>query len=692
MTTPSIAYVLARDCFKSPDNVRTHSDPSADAELKANIAASGFLLENLIGVRVSRGARKGQVEIYGGGRRLEATRANIDEGALHPDFMVPVLIAKNARDAIEMSLAENFYQLPMNPADECCAFRMIIEREKKSPAEVAKRFGKTETFVLGRLRLANLADPVFAALRALEITIDVAKAYGSTADKERQARVFEQVQASYHRNNPNEIRRLLATGSFCGADPKAMLVGRDAYIAAGGRIEEDLFTDAGSEIWRDGEIVERLAQEALETAAQAIRAREGFAEVRVVPATMIPYSMTYQLPRAIEPEPGPLSPDAAERQVEIEAELATIEEAAQGADDYSPEQVERIEALHAELDAMMPQEAALTPAQKAGAIAFVMIDADGKPRLHDSFYALEDLSAEDGGLDDDDMTDEAGEDDAGGRDPGAGDEEGEADGAIAYSGRLRDELAVMKTELLALHVANDPQFALNLAIFIMVDKALGTGWTGMPSELSARSATARVHGYESDTAAARGWTQFEQGLERAWHDHDTIEARYDAFCALDDAARAAWLGWAVARTINAVPDGHSGSSFLTHLGAKLGIDAVRWWRPTARNFFDRLTKPMILGLLELIGGLALKSRYASSRKFDLAVSAEKLFAGDVIADADVKARALSWLPDEMRFGPDAGPPSDDALIGGFDDERAREPEAAAQSGDDAASPAIPQAA
>ena len=161
---------------------------------------------------------------------------------------------------------------------------------------------------------------------------------------------------------------------------------------------------------------------------------------------------------------------------------------------------------------------------------------------------------------------------------------------------------------------------------------------------------------------------------------------------LDDAARAAWLGWAVARTINAVPDGHSGSSFLTHLGAKLGIDAVRWWRPTARNFFDRLTKPMILGLFELIGGLALKSRYASSRKFDLAVSAEKLFAGDVIADADVKARALSWLPDEMRFGPDAGPPSDDALIGGFDGEGAREPEAAAQSGDDAASAAIPQAA
>lgn len=72
-----------------------------------------------------------------------------------------------------------------------------------------------------------------------------------------------------------------------------------------------------------------------------------------------------------------------------------------------------------------------------------------------------------------------------------------------------------------------------------------------------------------------------------------------------------------------------------------------------------VTKPMILGLFEGVGGLELKNRYANSRKFDLAVSAEKLFAGEIIADAEVKARAIAWLPDPMRFGEPAAPQAEE---------------------------------
>ena len=55
---------------------------------------------------------------------------------------------------------------------------------------------------------------------------------------------------------------------------------------------------------------------------------------------------------------------------------------------------------------------------------------------------------------------------------------------------------------------------------------------------------------------------------------------------------------------------------------------------------------------KLDDGLDLKNRYGASRKFDLAVSAEKLFSGQVIAEAEVKERALAWLPTPMRFGPE----------------------------------------
>jgi ParB family chromosome partitioning protein len=649
MTRPAIEYARAADCFKSPDNVRTQNDAAADAELEANIAETGLVLENLIGVRVTRGAMKGRIEIYGGGRRLDAVQANIEKQILDADFMVPVLVVKGAKDAIEMSLTENYFQLPMNPADECCAFQAIIEREKKTAADLAKRFGKTEKFVLGRLRLANLAEPVFDALRTGEIGIEVAKAFASTADRDRQARVFEQIRDSYYRSNVNEIRRQLATGSYCGADPKALLVGREAYEAAGGRFEHDLFSDASSEVWLDGEIVERLAGEALAVAAEALRERDGFAEVRPLPATSVPYSMTYRL-REVEPEQYPLSDELAARQTEIETELEQIERDAADEEDYTEEQAQRFTALSEELDGITQGSRELTSSQKAGALAYLIIGEDGTPELHDAFFHVEaEMPAErdDGAEDDEEASRDGDEGDV----ESAPDEcdDTAAPTGLAYSNRLRDELAVMKTQMLALHIANDPAFALDLGTFIMAHEACVRGWTGMPSELRAMAPSPRVSGYESATAAAKGWTDLEEALDRSWLEHDTIEQRYEAFCDLDAGARAEWLGWSIARTIHAVPHGETGSRFIDTLGARLEIDVAAWWRPTASNFFDRLTKPSILNLFEQIGGAELRGRYAGSRKFDLAASAEKLFAGDVLADVEVKERARAWLPDPMRF-------------------------------------------
>lgn len=451
MTNPTIIYARALDCHKSPHNVRTQSDADADAELEANIGETGIILENLIGVAVPR--KKGKFEIYGGGRRLDGTHANIAKGKLDEDFMVPVLVAKNARDAIEMSLAENYFQLPMNPADECRAFKSIIEREKKVPADLAKRFGKTERFVLGRLRLADLAEPVFNALRMGEITLEVATAYAHTSDTDRQAKVFAQMDQGYYRHNPNEIRRAVASGSYKGGDPKAILVGRDAYLAAGGGIDADLYTNQFTELWRDGDLVDKLAEEALAQAAAAIRDREGFAEVRTIPATTIPYSETFQLTRLVG-DPAPLAPEVEARKAKIEAELAEIEGQAEEADGYTEEQSERIEALEEEIGAIIDTAEVITDEQKASAIAYVMIGKDGQPCVYEELFVA--VSEDPDEIDEDDDVD--GDDDATETD----EDETEAPTTEHYSQKLKDELAMMKTELLALHIANDPHFALDL--------------------------------------------------------------------------------------------------------------------------------------------------------------------------------------------------------------------------------------
>jgi len=638
-----ILFVKAADCAKSPANVRKQSDPAADAQLEANIAARG-ILQNLIGLPVAR--KKGHFRITAGGRRLDCVHRLIEKGVFAADYLVPVMAVAQAGDAIELSLAENFFKLNMNPADACRAFQDIIETEKKAPADIAKRFGLTERFVLGRLRLAGLAEPVFEALRDGAITLDVAMAYASTSDTARQAATFAELANSYHGHNVNLIRRQLQTGSYKGADPKALFVGRDAYAAAGGRFDSDLFADEASETWLDGAILDQLAEAKLAEAAAALRDREGFAEVRATVASHVPYDETWRLTKLVG-DPVPLGADDTARRLEIEVELAELESVAEDAEGYTEEQADRIEQLEDELDRLNEGSAPISAEQRSNAIAYVVLSADGEPRVHEQLYVAP--VASEG---------EAGEDGADGENDSSSDENGSS--RPRYSQRLSDAMAMMKTELIAVHVASDPHFALDLGNFFMVDAATRKyGCSDLPTELRATAPTPRVHDFKSGTAAAESWTTLCGGLDRSWIGHDDAWQRYDAFCALDEAARAAWLGWAIARTLQAVPADSEADQFLNHIGRKLGIDVAAWWRPTARNFFDRISKPAILDLLETVGGGDLKSRYATARKCDVAESAEKLFAGQIIVEAEIKQAALAWIPDPMRMDLAAAEPVED---------------------------------
>src|SRR3546814_13345510 len=77
----------------------------------------------------------------------------------------------------------------MTPSEECRAFQYFIGLNNDIDG-VAKRFGLTRRFVEGRLRLATLAEPIFEALSEGTITLDVAKAYASTENQEKQLLVW----------------------------------------------------------------------------------------------------------------------------------------------------------------------------------------------------------------------------------------------------------------------------------------------------------------------------------------------------------------------------------------------------------------------------------------------------------------------------------------------------------------------
>lgn len=620
----------------SPRNVRKAGDPQADLELKADIAARG-LLQNLVVTSVRK--PRGRFAVEAGERRRRALQALVDEGSLPADHEVCCLVV-DSEGGQEASLAENFQRLAMNPADECLAFSQLVEKGSE-PEAIARRFGVTVRFVEGRLRLANLAPVVFEALGAGEISLDVAKAYAATSDAERQAYVFEQVSRSYMASHPDSIRRMMTQATVSASDRRARFVGEDAYVAAGGRIERDLFAEAGEARWLDVALLERLASEKMGALAAETAAEQGLAFVRPTLDSWVGHPATDGL-RRVPLEKAPLSDEESARVEELEeqiGELAGLVEDEETEESDRAEAEEKIRALDEQIDAIMDKPPLIDDALKARAGTFLLLDAQGRPKLDTSFYVE---------IDDEDGPEDSAEESA----CKAEDQSGAAPRPAGLPRALVDELAIQRRDILAVHVARDPAFALDLATFLMIDGEAGYSSGGKGSTLSAVRPSDPVFGFRTPEARATlARAEAAGALDRSWTEGSTRAGRFDAFRALPDAARMAWLGHAVAATLEASAGGPGtrSCSFHDHLGSLLGIDVAAWWRPTGANYFDRVPKAHALAALIEVGGPPLSSPYARAKKAELAQACERIFSGDFIAEVEVKQAALAWVPEAMRF-------------------------------------------
>jgi ParB family chromosome partitioning protein len=231
------------------------------------------------------------------------------------------------------------------------------------------------------------------------------------------------------------------------------------------------------------------------------------------------------------------------------------------------------------------------------------------------------------------------------------------------SKRLVDELAMQRRDVLALHVASDPGLALDLTVFTLADADTLDYRSRSATTLRGGAPAGPIVGFEAmDAAASLSLAEYKSGLDENWRAGETVPERFDRFRALSDEARAAWLGHVVARTLEASLNmaGERSIAFHDHLGSLIGIDMAAWWRPTAANYFDRVPKAVILDALTAVGGPDLSARFASVKKADLAASAERVFAGAYITEAEVRDKALGWVPEVMRFAGAAPVEAEDA--------------------------------
>lgn len=253
---------------------RPHTAAAITA-LEESITAEG--LWHPVQVHPMRGSR--QTEIYGvfaGGGRYTAIANLIRRGDLPGDYEVRVHVHDDLDDGkiVVGSLAENVVRTNM------AEFEVYVGIARahamgESIEEIAHGLGHDPIEIMRWLRVGQLAKPVFEAFSNGQISLDQAKAYGATDDHQLQLAAFEALQPlpDWHKR-PSDIRAWMKFNDRV-SERELNFVGADAYTAAGGRLQLDLFA-ADDEMRRrvvDPVLLRQLVDARLAALKEEIRTR-----------------------------------------------------------------------------------------------------------------------------------------------------------------------------------------------------------------------------------------------------------------------------------------------------------------------------------------------------------------------------------------------------------------------------------
>ncbi len=362
-------------------NVRKTGAGVGIEELAASIGAHG-LLQNLAVQPVFNrdGAATGKFAVVAGARRLAAMKLLATRKAVAKNAPVPCIVQETS-DPTEISLAENFHQLPMHPADQYEAFAKLHVEQGLSVDDIAARFGLTPAVVKQRMKLGAVSPVLMQVYRDGDMNLEQLMAFTITDDHTAQERVWSELSWNKDRHM---IRRLLTQGQVPAQDRRAKFVGAAAYEGAGGVILRDLFDETDGGYFTDAALLDQLVQAKLEAAAGDITA-EGWKWCEVM--AEFPHGHAAGL-RRVYPEAVPQTMEEQERFAVLEAEYEAL--AVQHDGEVSDEIAAEFERLESAIDAVRGQEA-YRPEDVARAGAFVTLGHEGAVRIERGFVRPEDM-------------------------------------------------------------------------------------------------------------------------------------------------------------------------------------------------------------------------------------------------------------------------------------------------------------
>ena len=625
----------------SPKNARKVPHSAASIESRAaSIAAKGVLQPLVIEPEVGEGGEPtgGWLVTIGEGRRqalrLLASRKRIKK--THPVRCVVDL----ENDPAEISLDENVSRTDMHPADQFEAFRDLAERKGWGAEEIGARFGVSAPLVRQRLRLGAVSPRLMAVYREDGLTLDQLMAFAVSEDHDRQEQVFDQL--SFNRA-PHAIRRAMTETKVPANDRRAVLVGLEAYLEAGGGMLRDLFTEDGGGWLEDASLLDHLTMEKLGGLAAALRTDEGWrwAEAHLD----YPHAHGF---RRVYPHPVQRTQAELAKMAALSEEYDALVTKWDTEDAAPPE----VEARFAELDAALQvfgDGHAYDPDDLARGGAYVVLGYDGQVRIERGFIRPQDEppAAEavapngEGGAQAESRPQEGGDDRA------EDEPEAEEDNGAPLSERLVLDLTAHRTAGLRDALAQDPSLAL---VAVAHALALRTFYPpyDQPTCLDLKVVSVYLDGHAPSLADSPAGRQIAARHE-AWASRLPREPAevWGAVLALDGGGLLDLIAHCAALSVNALHnplDPRVGAwAHAETLAQAVGLDMTSYWTVTADTYLSRVTKARIGEAVTEAVSADAAARLADHKKPEMAEAAETLLAG------------TGWLPSLLRTRTTAPP-------------------------------------
>ena len=664
-TAHTTAEVAMSKLDLSAENVRRTGRASGIEELAASIQAHGLLQSLAVRTKLDAdGQPTGRYEVVAGGRRLAALKLLAKGKKLPKGAPIPCRVL-DGTDGAEASLAENVVRQDMHVADQVEAFAGLHRGgEGFGVEEIAARFGCSPHTVRQRLRLAAISPVLIQAYRDGALTLDHLTAFAVTEDRDAQERVHGQLQE--WQRTPDLIRRLLTNALVPATDRKVILVGLDAYQAAGGTVQRDLFSEDRGGWIADAALLERLVAERMEREAETVRA-EGWRWVAIGPDAQ---AEAWRC-RRVWPRKVALSEGDEARRSELAARYDELaDEHNRSADDLPEEVAAALDRIEAELAALEAREQAWRPDDVAVAGVVLTLASDGSLRVERGYVRPEDepkpkpAAPVTEGQEDADGTGQGSDSGDAPASGGAGNAwpmpvRGGAtvtepeDKAPALSAALQGELEAHRTAGLQAELAEQPELALRVLLHALASDAFYARYADTVARFTSYPpALASACPGIADSPARQAMAD----AEAAWRARlpGDLAALWPWLQEQDTQTLLGLLAVCVARTADAGREDwtteRGAGSIQAQVATVAGLDMRRWWSATPESYLARVPKAVILDAVREGAGGTAAHRLRDVRK--------EVMVQDAAALLDGKG----WLPSRLRVpgGVEEATKADDA--------------------------------